>query len=582
MTANTSSPNHWAADLIAGLTAGIANIPDAMASAILAGTNPVYGLYGLMTGTPVGALLTSSHFLSVAVTSAMALIVGSTLTGFSGDEQTAALFTLTLLVGIFAILAGLLKLGRLMRYVSNSVMVGFLTGVSFLIVLSQLGDFTGYASEYENKVAKAVDLLLHPAEIDLQTFAIGFLAVAIILVLDRTRLGNFSMLFAMVLASGAVLLLGWDAVPTVGDVAEIPSNLPLPQLPDLSLVIPLLLPALSLTIIALVQGAGVSKSYANPDGRYPDVSRDFLGTGAANVVASFFQGMPLGGSVGTSALNVSAGARTRWANIFSGLVIVVVVLLFSQAVSFAAMPAMAALLIVAGIQSIKVEEVRDVWDVGLGPRAIMLVTFIATLIVPVQWAVFIGVILSGIVYFFSAAEDVKLLELVPTEPGQFKTQDTPDRLSSRAATILQVQGNLFYAADDKIEAMLPTARGADYPVVILGLRGHDEINSTFINLMERYNEQLEASNGKLILAGVSEHTKKQLDRTETTDELLGEEDVFEETDILGESVLAAYHAAQDWLERLPPEGVREQTELESGESDPTAESNSDAQDSQTI
>jgi SulP family sulfate permease len=553
MTAKSTNSNHWVPDLIAGLTAGIANIPDAMASAVLAGTNPVYGLYGLMTGTPVGALLTSSHFMAVAVTSAMALIVGSTLAGFSGYKHTTALFTLTLLVGVFAILAGLLRLGRLMRYVANSVLVGFLSGVSVLIVLSQLGDFTGYASEYSNKVVKAIDLFLHLTEIDLQTFAIGILAVFIILVLNRTRLRNFSMLFSMVLASGAVLLLGWESVTTVGDIAEIPSSLPRPQLPDLSLVTALLLPALSLTLIALVQGAGVSKSYANPDGRYPDVSRDFLGTGAANVAASFFQGMPLGGSVGTSALNVSAGARTRWANFISGLVIVVVVLLFSQAVSFAAMPAMAALLIVAGIQSINIEKVRHVWDVGVGPRSVMVVTFVATLIVPVQWAVFIGVILSGIVYFLSAADDVKVIELILTESGQFRIQDAPDQLSSRTATMIQIQGNLFYAADDKIETMLPSARQAEYPVVILGLRGHDEIDSTFIILMERYNEQLEASGGKLILAGVSEHTRKQLDKTETTDELLGEEDVFEATEILGESFQLAYQAAQDWLENLPLE-----------------------------
>jgi SulP family sulfate permease len=553
MTAKSTNSNHWVPDLIAGLTAGIANIPDAMASAVLAGTNPVYGLYGLMTGTPVGALLTSSHFMAVAVTSAMALIVGSTLAGFSGYKHTTALFTLTLLVGVFAILAGLLRLGRLMRYVANSVLVGFLSGVSVLIVLSQLGDFTGYASEYSNKVVKAIDLFLHLTEIDLQTFAIGILAVFIILVLNRTRLRNFSMLFSMVLASGAVLLLGWESVTTVGDIAEIPSSLPRPQLPDLSLVTALLLPALSLTLIALVQGAGVSKSYANPDGRYPDVSRDFLGTGAANVAASFFQGMPLGGSVGTSALNVSAGARTRWANFISGLVIVVVVLLFSQAVSFAAMPAMAALLIVAGIQSINIEKVRHVWDVGVGPRSVMVVTFVATLIVPVQWAVFIGVILSGIVYFLSAADDVKVIELILTESGQFRIQDAPDQLSSRTATMIQIQGNLFYAADDKIETMLPSARQAEYPVVILGLRGHNEIDSTFIILMERYNEQLEASGGKLILAGVSEHTRKQLDKTETTDELLGEEDVFEATEILGESFQLAYQAAQDWLENLPLE-----------------------------
>jgi SulP family sulfate permease len=557
MSTRTSSPNHWAADLTAGLTTAIANIPDAMASAILAGTNPVYGLYGLMSGTPVGALITSSQFMSVAVTSAMALMVGSALADVAADDQTAALFTLTLLVGVLGILAGLLRLGRLMRYVSNSVMVGFLTGVSVLIILSQLGDFTGYSSDYSNKVAKAVDLLLHPTQADLKTLAIGVLTVVIILALNRTRLSNFSMLFAMVLASAAVLLVGWDSVQTVGDIADIPSSLPLPQLPDLSLVPILLLPALSLTIVALVQGAGVSKSYANPDGRYPDVSRDFVGEGAANLAASLFQGMPLGGSVGTTALNVSAGAKTRWANVFSGLFIVVVVLLFARAVSFAAMPAMAALLIVAGIQSLKVEDIRDVWDVGMGPRAVMLVTFGATLVLPVQHAVFVGVVLSALVYFFSAADDVEVVHLGPTAEGQLKVQEPPAELPSRAATLLQIRGNLFYAAVDRIEALLPTARQADYPVVILGLLRQEHINSTFINLLERYDEQLKASRGKLMLAGVSQHAKEQLDRTETTDDLLGEENIFESTEILGESGRAAYRAAQDWLEGLEPEDIEE-------------------------
>jgi SulP family sulfate permease len=234
-------------------------------------------------------------------------------------------------------------------------------------------------------------------------------------------------------------------------------------------------------------------------------------------------------------------------------VIVIVVLLFSQAVSYAAMPAMAALLIVAGLQSIKMGEVHDIWDVGPGSRAVMLVTFAATLIVPVQWAVFIGVVLSGLVYFFTAADDVRIVGLHPTEDGTLQIMDVPDRLPSRTVTILQVRGNLFYAAVDKIEALLPSARKAEYPVVILRLRGEEEVNSTFINLLERYNEQIEASGGKMILAGVSERIKEQLDRTEIAEELFGEEDIFEGSVILGESLKAAYAAAQDWLASLPSE-----------------------------
>lgn len=106
---------------------------------------------------------------------------------------------------------------------------------------------------------------------------------------------------------------------------------------------------------------------------------------------------------------------------------------------------------------------------------------------------------------------------------------------------------------DKLEEMLPSARQSKHPAVILGMLGQEQVNSTFINLLERNGEQLKASRGKLFLAGVSEHAKEQLDITETTEDLLGEENIFMATDILGESGLAAYKAAQDWLESLEPE-----------------------------
>ena len=123
------------------------------------------------------------------------------------------------------LIAGLLKLGRLLRFVSNSVVIGFLTGVSINVILSQLGDFTGYSSEYSNKVVKAIDTLLHLNQIDLQTTAIGLLTVAVILLVDRTRLRNFSMLFGMLIGSVVVVILGWIEVQQVSDVATIPTSL---------------------------------------------------------------------------------------------------------------------------------------------------------------------------------------------------------------------------------------------------------------------------------------------------------------------------------------------------------------------
>jgi SulP family sulfate permease len=514
----TSKPQARAtliSDLVAGLTTGVADIPDAMASAILAGANPVQGLYAIMIGTPLGALLGGSAFMTVCATSAVAITAGEALTGYSGDEHARAISTLAVLAGVLMVAAGLLKLGRLLRFVSNSVVIGFLTGVSITIVLSQLGDFTGYSSAYTNKVMKAIDLLLHLNQIDLQTTLIGLFTGAVILLVARTRLSNFAMLIGMFAGFAAALLLNWTEVQTVSDVATIPTNLPMPQLPELSLAPALLLPALAISVIALVQGSGVSKAYANPDGNYPEPSQDFVGQGAANIGAGLLQGMPIGGSVSTTALNVSAGAKSRWANVFSGLVVTLAVLLFSRAVSLVAMPAMAALLIVAGVQSIKTEEIADVWRIDARSRLVWLVTLIMTLFVPLQWAVLIGVALSAIVYVLSSAQEVRLMQLVLLPNGVVHEQEAPKELLNDSVTVLQLYGSLFYAAADRIESLLPSPRQAHRPVVILRLRQQDSLSSTFLQVLERYTPQVQATGGKVMLAGVGPKMAKQLEATNT-------------------------------------------------------------------
>src|SRR5512147_2097883 len=193
----TNNTSTISADLVAGLTASIPSIPDAMASGVLAGISPINGLYGMMIGTPVAALFTGSAFMTVGTTSAMAITIGATLAAYQGEQLLPALVTIALTIGITQLLAGLLRLGSLVRFVSNAVMTGFLSGLGVLIVLSQLGDLTGYSSEYSNKVARSIDLLFHLNEINVPTTIVGLVTIALILLFDRTRLNKFSMLLAL-------------------------------------------------------------------------------------------------------------------------------------------------------------------------------------------------------------------------------------------------------------------------------------------------------------------------------------------------------------------------------------------------
>ncbi len=540
------------ADLVAGLVDAVTSIPDALGSAVLAGLNPIHGLYAIMVGTPVGALTTGSVFMNVSITSAMALAVGEAMAGYSGQEQVEALVVLTILVGVVALLLGLLKLGTLARFVSNSVMTGFLTGIAALIILGQLGDLTGYESEFSNKVVAAVDLLLHPTGVDLATLAIGLLTIALILLFDRTRLRNFSMVIAIIIGSAVAYLLDLQSVQVVGDIAEIPRSLPIPTLPQLSLVPNLLGPAIAVAIIGLVQGAGVGRSYANPDGTYPDPSQDFSGQGIANIVTGFFQGMPVGGSLSSTAINVSAGARSRWANIFAGIVAVGLVLLFSGLIELVAMPTVAALLIVAGWQAINFEEIGDVRDAGRMPRLVMILTFLVTLVLPIQQAVFLGVLVSLLIFVYRSAMQVRLMELHPLGDGRLREQPAPEELPSHHVTLLHFRGTTFFGAAYTLEKMLPSALEAEEAVVVLRLRGHEGVATTFIGVLERYAKPLQARGGKLILSGVSEAVWQRLLATETTDSI-PEEDVFLADDILGASTLRAMEAARDWLEQAVEE-----------------------------
>jgi SulP family sulfate permease len=534
------------ADVFAGLTAAIPSIPDAMASGVLAGVSPLFGLYGLMIGTPIAAFFTGSAFMSVVTTSAMGIAVRDALSSYQGKQQIQALVTVALVVGLFQVVAGLLRLGFLTRFVSNSVMTGFLSGVALLIVLSQLGDMSGYSSPYSNKVLQAVDLVLHFRQVHMPTFLVGLAALGIIVGLERTRLRPFSMLVALVVAALLVPLFGLDVVALVGDTSAIPAGLPQPYLPLPVIDLELIVSAMAVGIIGLVQGAGISSSYPNPDGNYPDVSRDFVGQGVANLAVSLFRGLPVGGSISSTALVVGAGARSRWANVFTGLFAILAVLLLGNQIERLPMTALAAMLVYAGFSSFNRERIRAVWETSLVSRGVMLFTFVAVLALPIQTAVFVGVGLQILLHIFRSAERVDIVQIVPLENGQYEEYPAPTHLPDEQVTILMPLGSLFFAGAAEFEEDLPSAREARRAVVVLRLRGRKEVGSTFLRVIHRYAKTLRKSGGKLMLIGVSPPVYDQLRRTEMLAEL-GEENVYLATRLLGESTLQAWREGQKWL-----------------------------------
>ena len=532
-------------DLIAGVTNAVTNIPDAMASAVLAGLNPIQGLYAIMIGTPASSLTTSSQLMTVAVTGAMALIVGDSLMNVAAADKVEALIVLTVLVALTQIALGLARAGALIRFVSNAVLQGFLLGVAVNIVLSQVSDLTGYKSEAPGKVGQAVDTILHPGQINLEILMIGLLTVALVILAERTPVKDLSFLVGLVVSTVAALLLQWD-IPTVQSLGEIPRALPTPTMPDLSLLAGMLVPAIAIGLVGLIQSAGVSKGTPNADGTYPDMNRDFIGQGIGNAASGLFGGMPVGGSVSSTALVVQLGAKSRIANFIVGPIIAIVVLVFSGAVEVIPLATLAGLLVIIGVRAIKVGAVQTVWQTGVAPRTIMAVTFVAVLMMPIQYAVLLGVVLSFLQYVYSSSLDVKVVELKRAPDGSFAEQPVPEVLASEQVTVLDIYGSVFYAGADVIGGQLPKAAGSHRPAAVIRLRGRTDVGSTFLQLVERYRGEIEQVGGILLLAGVGPELHVQLERTGIL-AAIGDDRVCEAKPTLSASVRTAVDEAERWL-----------------------------------
>ena len=537
-------------DLVAGVPGAISSVPDGMAASLLTGVNPVHGLYASVFGPVGGGLTASTRLMVITTTSASALAAGSAVHAFAPEARARAVILLTVIAGILMVLAGIFRFGRYTRFVPHSVMIGFLSGVAVNIVLGQLPAFFGASVSGPYALAKAWRLVTNPSLIDLGTTLAGATALILLILLARTRIAPYSSLIALLIPSVAVAIWGSDAIKLVSDVGEIPVGLPLPTLPHLAdLTLPLLVGAFSVAALVLIQGAGVSEAAPNPDLTRSNPNQDFIAEGVGNLVAGVFRGQPVGGSVGQTAINVSAGARDRWASIFSGLWLAVILVALSGVVGKVVMSTLAAVLIYAAVGSLRTGSIRAILRTGRLSQIGVISTFVATLFLPVAAAVGFGLVLALVMQINQEAIDLRIVELVPDDAGRFTERPAPTQLTSRAVVLLDIYGSLFYAGARTLQAHLPDVTGAEHPAVVIRLRGRAMLGSTSFAVLSDYAQRLDSVGGRMYVSGLDPAVLQQLRRNRTV-ERVGDVRIFEATEVIGESSLEAYHAAQAWIDGL--------------------------------
>ena len=264
-----------------------------------------------------------------------------------------------------------------------------------------------------------------------------------------------------------------------------------------------------------------------------------------------FQGMPVGGSFSATSLVTNAGAKSRFANIFAGIVMAVIILLFGSSIGYIAMPAMAGLLIVIGFRTFKPDQVEMVWKTGQVQQVVMGITFFACLIIPLQYAVLVGVAMSLLLFVVQQSNKITVKEWTPTESILPLEKDASETVAPNRLTLLVTYGSLFFATAPLFEKQLPTVAEDTYnAAVIINLRSSIDLGSTFLKVLERYVTDLHAHDSILMVAGVLPKVVDQFEKTGLMRHI-GRDNIFVEQEIIGQSVLAAWDKAEQWIAGEP-------------------------------
>ncbi len=506
-------------DLIAGLTVAVILLPQAIAYASIAQLPPQMGLYTAVIAAIVGALWGSSKQLHTGPTSTASLLMFATLLTIAdpgSPRYLAAAGVLAVLVGIFRLLLGLARLGMLVNFVSDSVIIGFTSGAAVLIWGSQLSALLRLSVPTSSSLTTTLaNVIHHVHETHVPSLIMGVAVVVLIAVLRRINRKLPGPLIAMVLAAAAISVFGLSQ-QGFKVIGQVPAGLPpftgLPLF-DLDLIGQLAGAALAIGSIGLVEAMSAARSMASQTGQRLDSNQEFVGQGLANIVSGFFSGYAGNGSFSRSALNFASGAQTPMASVFSGVFVLIGAFLLSPAAANVPKAALAGVLLMIAYGMIDRKEIIRIWRGAPGDVLIMLITFVGTLLLPLQFAVLAGMLVSFAVYIVRTSVP-RVVPVLPDENYRHLVR-RPSQAPCPQLALFDVLGDLYFGAVSNVEKTIDEhlARHPGQRFVLLRMQSVNQCDISGIHVLESIMHRLRDRGGDLFLFRVQEPVRQIMDAT---------------------------------------------------------------------
>lgn len=495
-------------DFWAGLTGAIIVLPQCIAYAYIAGVPAIHGVYTAIITAMVAALFGSSWHLVSGPTAAISIVLMSVVGGlgnFEPSQYLSLVLSLTLLAGLFQLALGLLKLGSLVNFISHTVVVGFTAGAAILIATSQLKHLLGLELAAGLSFGQELMALLTGAmQSNTSSILVGLVTVLFAIGVRRINRRLPHLLFGLLAGS----LIAWllDArekgVEFVGGLAR---ELPVLAVPDLSLnTLTSLVPgAIAVALLGLVEAVSIARAIAMRSQQQIDGNQEFIGQGLSNVVGSCFGCYAGSGSFTRSGTNYDAGAKTPLAAVFAAFLLVLVIVLVPGITAWLPLPAMAGVILIIAWNLIDFAAIRHVLHSNRHEAVILIATVLATLVLHLEYAIYLGVLLSLGVYL-SRTSRPRVVTVAPRLTDSGRVVKSADRFALQECpqlTLIRVDGSLFFGAVDHVQSrlrQLSSGRNGIKYVLLIG-KGINFIDVAGAEMLVQEARRLDQLGGALLL-----------------------------------------------------------------------------------
>ena len=500
------------ADLSAALTGAVVVLPQGVAFAMIAGLPPQYGLYTAIIIPIVAALFGSSLHLVSGPTTAISIVIFGVISTYAepGSAEFIALaFALTLMAGVYQLIFGIVKLGQLANFVSHAVVIGFTAGAAILIAASQLKNVMGVEISQSTSFFLTLIALVNNAlttNVYALLIAIPTLLMAIVIHKFYPRLPH--LLLAILFGSIVGILIGAPG-RGVAMVGELPNNLPPFSVPEISLsTLRDLAPgALAIAVLGLIEAVSIARSIASHSHQRIDANQEFVGQGLSNIVGSFFSCYAGSGSFTRSGINFSAGAKTPIAAILAAFFLALMLVFIAPLAAYLPIPAMGAVIFLVAYNLIDFKNIKIILGVSRAESAVLIVTFCATLILKLEFAIFSGVLLSLVLYLNQTAHP-RISSIIPnpdTLPRRFESVATHSNRRCPQLDILEVSGAIFFGSADSISQRIQVVykRKPSYRHVLIIASKVSLIDVSGAEMLVEEAKALRERGGDLYISGLN-------------------------------------------------------------------------------